>query len=407
MAKDGIVYKEVQRPHWPPQVFDLTDNPIKDPKTGRALSAEEFNRRRAKTAWVNVQSEQRLHKAADPQRWLTYWGEDSGILWYYWNRYGRLVGYNRITRRFIGSIGPSGFASNFSGAGDRFLPPIEHNAWVRSRTLATATTLYQLDLDNRATKVLFQSPSDDPIEASKDEILAADDSKTGYDWTALVITRRFVHLLSADGTVIFKQPYAPFPSRRTDIRVYFLEPPSKFALWIAPGFTVRANLQDPPIQVTWIGPDQGVIKRAELPMLAWSNPTPPLWEDVMSSLAPPGIVVALRIFTAPDSAAQIEWKTILISVATAVFICMPIGLWLGRRYNFTNPTLFGWLAFLLLSGLPGLLAFLSVHEWPARVSCPKCGKLRAVDLDPCQHCGAQFPPPDKTGIEIFEPLTNP
>src|SRR5207244_2213170 len=106
--------------------------------------------------------------------------------------------------------------------------------------------------------------------------------------------------------------------------------------------------QDKPTQVSWIARDQGVVKQAELPKLGLYNPTPRVWEALMSSLAPPSVVVALRIFTAPDSAAQIEAKTILISVATAVFICLPIGWWLGRRHNFTKTALFGWSAFLLL-----------------------------------------------------------
>jgi RNA polymerase subunit RPABC4/transcription elongation factor Spt4 len=45
-----------------------------------------------------------------------------------------------------------------------------------------------------------------------------------------------------------------------------------------------------------------------------------------------------------------------------------------------------------------------VQEWPARESCPNCKKLRVVDRDQCEHCGADFAPPEKNGTEIFEPL---
>jgi len=34
----------------------------------------------------------------------------------------------------------------------------------------------------------------------------------------------------------------------------------------------------------------------------------------------------------------------------------------------------GWAAFYLVFGIPGLLTFLSVQEWPARESCPNCKK---------------------------------
>ena len=54
--------------------------------------------------------------------------------------------------------------------------------------------------------------------------------------------------------------------------------------------------------------------------------------------------------------------------------------------------------------MPGLLAFLSVQELPAREACPNCKKLRVVDRAQCEHCGAGFAPPEKTGTEVFAPL---
>jgi ribosomal protein L37AE/L43A len=48
---------------------------------------------------------------------------------------------------------------------------------------------------------------------------------------------------------------------------------------------------------------------------------------------------------------------------------------------------------------------LSVQEWPALESCPNCKKLRVVDREHCEHCGADFAPPEKNGTEVFESLT--
>ncbi len=86
-------------------------------------------------------------------------------------------------------------------------------------------------------------------------------------------------------------------------------------------------------------------------------------------------------------------------------ICVAFGWWLGRRHHFTTKAQAGWGFFHLIFGLPGLLAFLAVQEWPMKESCPKCKKLRAVDREQCEYCGAEFAPPAKTGTEIFEPLT--
>jgi len=60
--------------------------------------------------------------------------------------------------------------------------------------------------------------------------------------------------------------------------------------------------------------------------------------------------------------------------------------------------------FHLLTGFPGFLAFLCVREWPAREACPACKKPRLVDREHCEHCCADFAPPEKTGTEIFAPL---
>lgn len=399
VTRDGTVYKQIQRPGQPSEIVDINGSRATDPKTGRAVGPDEFNRRVANSVWATRYPDKRARSISRRDRWFTYWGENSGTLWYFWNRYGQLVGYDRMTRRLIGSLGANGFTPGLSTAPDPFMLPAYHHAQGFSRTLATANALYELDLDKPATRVLFRTASDDPIEAFNDLVL------TMHDWNALVVTRRFVRLLNADGTLL-QQPYEPFPSRQTEVRVFFLDPPGRFALWIAPGVMANAGPEkSPPTQVTWIERTQGVTKRAELPKLAWQNPTPRVWEIFISSLVPPAVLVGIRLFTETSANVQIDANTVIsIAFAVSALLCVPIGWSLSRRYNFSNPSRFGWAAFLLLSGLPGLLAFISVHDWPARLSCPNCKKPRPVDLDQCQHCGAEFPLPEKTGIEIFEPL---
>jgi ribosomal protein S27E len=46
---------------------------------------------------------------------------------------------------------------------------------------------------------------------------------------------------------------------------------------------------------------------------------------------------------------------------------------------------------------------LVVHEWPARVPCPGCRKLRVVTRDRCEYCGAVHASPAFDGTEIIEP----
>jgi hypothetical protein len=85
-------------------------------------------------------------------------------------------------------------------------------------------------------------------------------------------------------------------------------------------------------------------------------------------------------------------------------VCAIAVLLLARHQGLGFLAQLGWIGFILLCGLPGLIAFVCVREWTAHEICPNCKKSRIVDHEHCEHCGAEFAPPEKNGIEIFEPL---
>ena len=148
-----------------------------------------------------------------------------------------------------------------------------------------------------------------------------------------------------------------------------------------------------PIHILWIGPDQSVTKRAVLPAIRRDEESS--WPDKLATaLLPPPMHMEFnkKIYNA--------WN--LFSYALA-FICSIIGWTLARRYNFSTKASIGWTLFVFLLGIPGLLAFLCVQEWPVREVCPNCKKLRTVDREFCEHCESAFLPTEKNGTEIFEP----
>ncbi len=154
----------------------------------------------------------------------------------------------------------------------------------------------------------------------------------------------------------------------------------------------------------WLASNKGVVRTAELPGLPRSYTGPNPIETSIHAVAPPVLLVSLPWLNPRLWSEAPPRELLILSWATAVVICLPIGLWLGRRYRFPLPALAAWAVFLALCGVPGLLAFLSVQEWTARVACPSCKRPRLVDRQHCEHCGADFPPPDKTGTEVFAPL---
>jgi hypothetical protein len=76
---------------------------------------------------------------------------------------------------------------------------------------------------------------------------------------------------------------------------------------------------------------------------------------------------------------------------------------LARRFAFSRARSIGWALLGCFFGWVGLLLMLAVQEWPARIVCPKCRKLRVVIRDACEHCGAPHAAPAPDGTEIFEP----
>jgi len=75
-----------------------------------------------------------------------------------------LVCYDSTTSRVIGSLGRRGLHGRCRH-GDRFGAPSYGWFW---RTLATATTLYLPDVEQRTIKPIFTTTEDDPILAVED-----------------------------------------------------------------------------------------------------------------------------------------------------------------------------------------------------------------------------------------------
>ena len=85
----------------------------------------------------------------------------------------------------------------------------------------------------------------------------------------------------------------------------------------------------------------------------------------------------------------------------AVALAAATLLW-ARRVCFPPARARAWAGFVLLFGLPGFLAFRLASDWPRLVACARCARPRPIDAGQCPHCGAGWPAPPATGIEIFD-----
>jgi hypothetical protein len=72
-----------------------------------------------------------------------------------------------------------------------------------------------------------------------------------------------------------------------------------------------------------------------------------------------------------------------------------------RQKRYAQPWTGVWMALVFLGGLPGLVGYLFHRSWPPREPCPNCGHTVPRDREACSACGKEFPPPQRTGVEVF------
>ena len=83
-------------------------------------------------------------------------------------------------------------------------------------------------------------------------------------------------------------------------------------------------------------------------------------------------------------------------------VCGLVSCLLPGRYAVSRRARFGWGLAGFVFGWAGLVLMLVMNEWPARNVCARCGMLRVVTRDTCEHCGAPQAAPHPDGTEIFE-----
>jgi hypothetical protein len=152
----------------------------------------------------------------------------------------------------------------------------------------------------------------------------------------------------------------------------------------------------------WLAGDGAVQKTLDLPSREFENDSR-FDEYLAAVLMPPAMAAVLPLVEDAALPLQKHRLRAVLCVVCSAAIYLSLVFWFCRRYSLSARSTCGWMIFLLFTGVPGLLAFFGLQEWPAREACPSCHKLRIVTRETCEHCAAPFNPPQKIGIEIFEP----
>jgi hypothetical protein len=79
-----------------------------------------------------------------------------------------------------------------------------------------------------------------------------------------------------------------------------------------------------------------------------------------------------------------------------------VTLFWARRAQLPPPRAGAWALAVLCFGLPGFVTFWLAGERPFTIGCAACGRPRRIEDAHCAHCGAEWPEPVLSGLEIFD-----
>lgn len=351
-------------------------------------------------------------------RYFRFVRQGGGFVWYYVSRKGRIEQYSEETRRPVGSIGPDGFVpvgvettERFDGA--RFT---RIGLGTVPQLLAYQQAVYRIDcLQGTITEILTAKPDEPILHAGDFDILYG---------LALGTENEFI-FIGNTGDVRIRSPFEYDRETYPNVTLFMGSNRDRFYVWYSPtrfGIkrTERDALQDVIVEIS----DDGMeLARYTIPSrLTYPSSDPPTYAGLFGSVFPIILPIVLigynlacvfagsmeahlwlegivrEVTQMGPSFTSLFGISLLVSIAVSVLVCVVI----GRRHAFSRRRIGWWCVVMVLSGPAGLLTMRALLDWPARETCPNCGKKRVVNRDLCEHCDAPFARPERDGTEIFD-----
>jgi hypothetical protein len=368
--------------------------------------------------------------------------------WWYVPDQGRLLGYDKQSKQMLGSFGPDGFLPPGEQSQKRFQGDLSYiSRFYLSRTgpyLAFPGGVYTVNFRKRTVRTLY-------VPVAGETILWAsrwvdEDKKLS---AGFVGTDRSIHVLDEKGSRLVSLPLAYDGKTYQIVYLGRLEDPERYWVWYEPAWYRglearemlpsymliydRAGHETSPRQV--VPPRPGlareIIPRSPPPVQPSSTQA---WLGLVTPPVEAAILVGTKTYLDSEvrknngSEVWLLHQFLLVTIAcfipgvrwlpgthlgliygfsalmlVSALACALACFMLARRYAFSGAGRIGWTLVGFFFGWVGLLVMLAVQEWPARIPCPKCRKLRVVIRETCEHCGALHAEPAPDGTEIFEP----
>jgi hypothetical protein len=359
--------------------------------------------------------------------------------WYYDHAQSRLLGYDSYYHHLLGSFGPDGFAPAGQPPGQPFqgnlLYVTNRRQYMTDEYLTFPGGVYGVDFARRTIHLLVRSAPGETVLAARRW------NQDGKRFVVVVNTNKSFHVVTEEGTPVVSLPRALEPGKYGPIFVGRFENPQRYFVWYHLRYWLRepAEYRTEPSQLLEYDTAGRELARRTVPPFPY--PAASYAEALFGLVTPmteaaalvgagqyvraverskgsthkpalldylesfqyyiPGtstLATALSPATQPPSGLIPGYiALILLSAAgSALGCCM-----LARRYAFSRARCIGWALAGFFFGWTGLVLMLVLQEWPARITCPKCGRRRVVTRDTCEHCGALHAAPAPDGTEVF------
>ncbi|MCA9027325.1 MAG: hypothetical protein KDA86_19100 [Planctomycetaceae bacterium] len=373
--------------------------------------------------------------------------------WCFVPQLGQLVGYDNAKREPIGRIGPEGFVPAGETPQTRFQGPMDYSP-IRTNPdyLVFPGGVYSVDFQQRRLLTIFTPEAGEIVHGARDwrddlqgTTLSIDResiqgvetyrrSDTEDPGQIVVGTNRAIYLLDQQGN-----RELVFPVKH-DTRQYMMslnrfEAPDRYAVHYSPsyflGMISRQTMESHVIEYSNDGHE---LSDTTLPALPWQRGISyqPWFGGLTSPAEAAVFFVSTKDFLFRTRFSRqhigskfqytfleqlyriLPWgldlsgglsnsrlRLYVLGLAINALLGAVICFWLSRRFGITGMPMMLWLVCGLLFGLVGGLMMACIHEWPARISCPKCNKRRLVTRENCEHCGAPHAAPPTDGTEVF------
>lgn len=352
--------------------------------------------------------------------------------WYYVTRSRLFADYDNESGDIVGWLGPGGFSSGGKMPARNFEASLSSNDELRlysvihnaaTPLLVSPDAVYRVDLAGRSVERLFAADSGESILGAGQW----GNMMRRPDYFAFSTTQRTV-VAGADGIVRFSVVRDPEVS--TYGAVVVSRAGSDMVLWYYPAVKGTDRVSAPPVLVTRLSAEGTFKQRFRLPFQPVL--TPPAWGRVFLPwvvtpiTAPAAAAISngrfnwhspdAQLGTSSDAMSGSAWSgaesysqsqlaIVWTLCALASLVPTILAYRRGRKYAFTRGRLAIWTALAFVFGPVGFLLMLSLLDWPAHEKCPACARMRVVNRELCEFCGAPFPSPAPDGTEVLDLLS--